>query len=73
MKKLATLVILGTVAFGANSAANAACGNTCDVCPRPSAACDTCAPTMKMQRMERVCGPCCTEMCCPKLGFWYNY
>jgi hypothetical protein len=70
MKKLTTLVILGTIAFGAN--ANAACGDTCNVCPKPSAVCDTCAPTMRMQRMERVCTPC-GETCCPKLGFWYNY
>ena len=71
MKKLATLVFLGSVAFGVD--AQAFFGNSSDACcPRPSAVCDTCAPIAVPQRMERVCGPC-GEMCCPKLGFWYNY
>lgn len=70
MKKLTTLVILGTIAFGAN--ANAACGDTCgDVCARPAPTCDTCAPSMRVQRMEQVCTSC-GVICCPKLGFWYN-
>ena len=59
MNKLATLVFLGTVAFGANAQAFLGFGNTC-------------APTMKMQRMEQICTPCGVT-CCPKLGFWYNY
>lgn len=72
MKKLTTLVILGTIAFGANANAD------CNVCPKeptcaPTCAptCDTCAPTMRMQRMEQVCTSC-GVICCPKLGFWYN-
>lgn len=73
MNKLATLVFLGTVAFGANAQAFLGLGNTCgECCPKPSAVCDTCAPTMKMQRMEQICTPCGVT-CCPKLGFWYNY
>ncbi|MBL8676252.1 MAG: hypothetical protein JNJ47_02335 [Alphaproteobacteria bacterium] len=75
MKKLATLAFLGTVVLGVADAQAflGFGGNTCgDCCPRPSAVCDTCAPTMKMQRMEQVCTPCGVT-CCPKLGFWYNY
>ena len=68
MKKLATLVFLGTVAFGVDAQAFLGFGDSC--CPRT---CETCPPMAVPQCMESVCGPCGEKMCCPKLGFWYNY
>ncbi|EKE10103.1 MAG: hypothetical protein ACD_16C00079G0008 [uncultured bacterium] len=67
MKKLATLAVFATLALTVSAQAHFGCGECCAKKP----VCDTCAPTMRTQRMEQVCTSC-GVICCPRLGFWYN-
>lgn len=63
MKTLTSLAFLAAVIVGAQANADC-CAPKPVVCEAPCPVITTCQP------MERVPGPCCTTMCCPKVvGF----